>query len=536
MVRFLPSPSCNSSPYPTDAWGLRWAWWFVLVILGVLVGAGTHAHGQATTKVVDGVVRDEGLRGDEPRISPHASLDLSRPTSDLSPWRILGASSCAAASCHNGPRPGLAAPQASRGSEYALWKEDDPHARAYQALCGQQGRQMLERLKIVEDGRIVDQDKYNNCLKCHNTITGDTACGCGPSLREGVGCESCHGASAAWANQHYLRDWDAGLASSNGFVPLSDLVTRARICVQCHVGDDDRDMNHDLIAAGHPALRFEFTSYHARLPKHWREPAAANAGWFEAQLWLAGQVASLDASLALLEARAVKARPWPEFAEYECTSCHQDLRIVSPRPGDAAGIAQDDAAAAPSAPVYSNWYTSGWRMLLHTPSTWREPLARSADATSGDALRESLQQLRSVMQSSTRPDPAVAAAATRRTRAALRRWLAEHEVWRHDWNARQLVQRVAETGTTEDFSGSGEAASQFYLAAVAGRAAWPGGIRGPVSTSATQLREALVFSANHHAPRASDGRHQDLGLTRERLAKILKSLAEVLSESQVELQ
>ena len=31
-------------------------------------------------------------------------------------------------------------------------------------------------------------------------------------------------------------------------------------------------MNHDMIAAGHPALHYEFATYHECQPKHWREP------------------------------------------------------------------------------------------------------------------------------------------------------------------------------------------------------------------------------------------------------------------------
>ncbi len=29
------------------------------------------------------------------------------------------------------------------------------------------------------------------------------------------------------------------------------------------------EVDHDLIAAGHPALRFEFATYFANLPPHW---------------------------------------------------------------------------------------------------------------------------------------------------------------------------------------------------------------------------------------------------------------------------
>ena len=49
-----------------------------------------------------------------------------------------------------------------------------------------------------------------------------------------------------------------------------NLVKRAEKCVSCHVGDESRNVDHELIAAGHPDLVFDLETYTAMLPPHWR--------------------------------------------------------------------------------------------------------------------------------------------------------------------------------------------------------------------------------------------------------------------------
>jgi len=123
-----------------------------------------------------------------------------------------------------------------------------------------------------------------------------------------------------------------------GFHDLKDPLVRGRTCAQCHVGDGKRDMNHDMIAAGHPPLRFELASYEQELPRHWNDRRQRTLMRdYELKLWVAGQVASFDGGLALTESRlrrsvgvpALAGRPiapWPEFAEHHCSSCHHPLR------------------------------------------------------------------------------------------------------------------------------------------------------------------------------------------------------------------
>ena len=85
-----------------------------------------------------------------------------------------------------------------------------------------------------------------------------------------------------------------------------NLQVRAELCASCHVGGKAKDVNHDLLAAGHPPLRFELTAYHRKLTSH--DSSGKQSHWndareriatteFEVKLWDAGQIASARASM-----------------------------------------------------------------------------------------------------------------------------------------------------------------------------------------------------------------------------------------------
>src|SRR6185312_10631892 len=131
---------------------------------------------------------------------------------------------------------------------------------------------------------------------------------------------------------------DTGYQQS-GMARLYDIGERALACAGCHVGapaDPERgypvrDMNHDMIAAGHPRLNFDFADYQRRLPPHWQEKdrlaaaATPRPPDFEAKGWLVGRVAAAEAACRLTADRARRLAPWPEFAEFNCYACHHDL-------------------------------------------------------------------------------------------------------------------------------------------------------------------------------------------------------------------
>ncbi len=256
------------------------------------------------------------------------------------------------------------------------------------------------------------------------------------------------------------------------------------MCASCHIGDQDRDMNHDIIAAGHPPLYYEFASYHQRLPKHWREPQSSNTDRFEAYQWLVGQIAALDASLTLLEGRARKSLPtsqWPEFSIYECSSCHQQLRpgsIDYSLPRNEVGVAK-----------LSQWNRFGITELL---------AARESAGTATEADQRLTGLLRKLEQVSIlKPDvsPELVAEVSHAARQQLDQWLNSSAGLEemHSMTAERLRTMLQHSGKNPDSLGQWESAAQFYLASVAARSAWPDGMNGRALATARDLRSALTF-------------------------------------------
>ena len=168
-------------------------------------------------------------------------------------------------------------------------------------------------------------------------------------VADGAGCESCHGPAGNWLVPHVQAGW-SGLSDREkdekfGFRPTKDLLSRGKVCAECHVGFDSVEVNHDLIAAGHPRLNFEYGNQLAKYPKHWRvEDDKTRHPDYEAKVWALGQLLAAQASLDLLESRARRAipddsmTPWPEFSESSCFACHHELtspdwRLTATYPG-----------------------------------------------------------------------------------------------------------------------------------------------------------------------------------------------------------
>jgi hypothetical protein len=278
-----------------------------------------------------------GGRADGPQIQP--AVFATTPAAPT--IRAVGMVGCAAAACHGGPGVGsLTGPPAADCWQTAAthWRAVDPHTRAYATLGGERSARIMATL-----GRKHPAARDVQCLACHtNPALADADPDPGPerlALRaEGVGCEACHGNAGRWQAVH-TRDGADGVGF--GMVPLRDLGARALACAGCHVGAPAdpargypvRDVNHDLLAAGHPRLTFEFADYQLRLTPHWHEKDRTGSG-FEAKAWLAGRAATAEAACRLLADRAARG-PWPELAEFNCAACHHDLPSGRPSPGTA---------------------------------------------------------------------------------------------------------------------------------------------------------------------------------------------------------
>lgn len=250
-----------------------------------------------------------------------------------------GVSSCAAFACHGGNGG-----EGDHRSAYTTWMALDPHSRAESVLREQRSIEIENRLATFSGRDAIPAETDQRCLGCH--VSPGPSAGPQPALvsgSQGVGCESCHGPASKWLEPHSSAEWKQLSVSRKaelGMTPTTDLETRVSLCVGCHVGGAGRDVDHDLLAAGHPRLDFEYHAYLEALPKHWDEAKAKRTEPdLDARAWAIGQVVSAREALGLLSLRAHAAqereanRPversplgiWPEFAEYSCTSCHHPL-------------------------------------------------------------------------------------------------------------------------------------------------------------------------------------------------------------------
>jgi hypothetical protein len=224
------------------------------------------------------------------------------------PTATSAVASCSSAGCHGG---GAAA---ERFSEQSTWASGDPHAKAYRVLFNNVSTTISRNLR-----RPVPAHQDNTCLACHAPDTQHAV--------DGVGCDACHGPSRDWLAKHYEPGWKRLSPADKlalGYRDNRDLVKRIEACAACHVGAADRDVDHDLIAAGHPRLAFEYTRfhYHPNYPRHWQEAVPERD--FEVRAWFLGQVINFKAALTVTGRQADRA--WPEYSGQSCYACHQGLK------------------------------------------------------------------------------------------------------------------------------------------------------------------------------------------------------------------
>ncbi|WP_020474398.1 multiheme c-type cytochrome [Zavarzinella formosa] len=264
----------------------------------------------------------------------------------------VGNSGCSAQGCHGAvmPRTKPLSIWGADDTDRTRWRESstifnghDPHRLAFDVLKNDRSAGIQRRLQTTTPA-----SEDSRCLACHSnpTMANDKSEAAKAIHADGVSCEACHGNSSGWIDAH--TKWDGSTNRqrayvSTGMTQLNEINVRAMTCLRCHVGSEAepdkntprRDVNHDLIAAGHPRLNFDFATYMERLPAHWVEKdRGEKSGVFRNQsvaawYWVIGRQASNTAAYRLLADRATlgeKApQAWPELSENDCFSCHRGL-------------------------------------------------------------------------------------------------------------------------------------------------------------------------------------------------------------------
>lgn len=230
----------------------------------------------------------------------------------------LGVASCASAMCHAAPRPLGEAGVAQ--DEYLVWLRRDRHADAYRTLLGERSRAIAERLG-GEPAHL-----RRDCLGCHAPRTAGHPTGPRFRIEDGVDCESCHGPAGGWIDRHVsgYRSVEARLA--DGMYPTWDRHARAALCASCHVAAPGADIGHEVMAAGHPELRFELDTFVTAMPPHFPRGGAhlGKPAYDGLREWVAGQIGTARAWLERLS-RTAPGPGLPELAVLDCHGCHHDM-------------------------------------------------------------------------------------------------------------------------------------------------------------------------------------------------------------------
>jgi hypothetical protein len=276
---------------------------------------------------------------------------------------FVGETRCGAPTCHGA---GLPANEAAK-RDWHPWKSArtqwntssiDHHSRAFRTLTTDAGKSIGTYMGI-------DATKSEKCLVCHAPPAA-TIQGSAHRQDEGVTCEHCHGPAELWLKPHSEHDWYDKRSAyfSQGFYDLRNLTLRAEKCGSCHV-----EIDHEIVAAGHPPLQFELVAY-AQIMKHWNDQEKLPAGAFsiDPTLWAVGQVTGLRRALAMVNTRAGNANyqalgQFPHFESANCYQCHH--KLVEDALRQATGHhAMVDAVFATAFPDQQGTLTNLWNGVV----------------------------------------------------------------------------------------------------------------------------------------------------------------------------
>ncbi len=236
-----------------------------------------------------------------------------------------GVATCAGSTCH-GRAEGNGA--VVRQDEIATWQEPSSpsgaHSRAYASLASRRGQQIADSLGL---GAATSAPA---CLGCHSTFAPASQRGDRFLLSDGVGCESCHGASKEWLPLHYARPATHASNLASGLTQLELPKVRAQVCLDCHYGSEKTGqfVTHSMMAAGHPRISFELDLFSALQQHHdvdgdYIERKGATDS---VQTWAVGQAEAVRRATNLFAKPAYAQRGmFPEFYFYDCHSCHRSI-------------------------------------------------------------------------------------------------------------------------------------------------------------------------------------------------------------------
>jgi len=283
-----------------------------------------------------------------------ASAQAQEPSNPATqqPGQYIGVASCANSGCHGATTP-LQATRI-RQNEYFTWLHSDHHAGAYNILFNNLSARIAKNMKL---GKKAYEAKL--CLDCHSSNIPPAMISGRIDIEDGIQCETCHGPASGWRGEHAQPGWTHAQSVERGMIDLRDTRNRAHTCNACHIGNGDKDVDHDLIASGHPFLAFELDNYTETMPPHWNPNDTHGV-----PAWAVGQAMAFRDSMANL-ARHARGEKWPEFSDMSCYNCHHALK--------SSGWRQE--RGWPGRPGLPAWSPQRWAVLrMIVPSSDRAAL------------------------------------------------------------------------------------------------------------------------------------------------------------------
>lgn len=307
--------------------------------------------------------------------------------------KFSGPGSCTASNCHGGVQAKSVVRIAQ--NEYSIWAAQDKHARAYTVLSNPTSIRIAKIIGLHQPPNASDK-----CLNCHAiNARPEQRAQTFQSIEDGVSCESCHGPAVGWLGPHTLKNWTHEQSLKLGMYDTRDLAKRTEKCLTCHLGTPEKEVDHTMIAAGHPDLTFQLASFSAAMPRHWKSEENVSP-WFKVQELAVGQAIQLREALNRLSRRA-SGPNWPEYSEYECFACHHSLTTSEASWRQAVGY----HGRQPGAPV---WNPSTYAVFRH--------IASIVDSPGSSELSS---ELEAIEQLSGKPSRSDELAAKARTAAAI---------------------------------------------------------------------------------------------------------------------
>ena len=262
----------------------------------------------------------------------------AQPLPYQSPHQTLGTVTCASSLCHGSVR--LWKDSNVLQNEYLTWSRIDKHARAYNVLLNARSQRIAKNLNLKQPAH-----ESKICLDCHAHVVSLDRRGERFKITDGVTCEACHGPSEKWVKTH-VEPGDSATAQhaaniDDGMYPTSDAAARAKLCMSCHYGNQDKLVTHRIMGAGHPRMSFELDTFTEIAPKHFvvdKDYGQRKKIWDGAKTWAIGQALAVSETMNILgDPKRGRDGVFPELVLFDCHACHHPMSENRWKPKTAFG-------------------------------------------------------------------------------------------------------------------------------------------------------------------------------------------------------